>query len=259
MNYCQALELDPRSESARISMAYLLQSEGRFMYAWNTLTEGSARDHADLSPDLLAARGIVSLQMEQLQGAMSDLSRSIFLFPSPETLTNRGVVHCFLGDRPNAMRDYQRALTIDPKYPLAHFNIGNMLFSEHRFRDAIRSYSKALEGGSHGDVVLVNRALAREMVGEREGAMADLSGAISLNPHAAHAFFNRGNLYRCRGDLQAAQQDYQSALRLLPGDWLCGYYLGQVTGELGDRDRATAIFQQAAISELPLPSFSSSS
>jgi tetratricopeptide (TPR) repeat protein len=97
------------------------------------------------------------------------------------------------------------------------------------------------------------------MVGEREGAMADLSGAISLNPHAAHAFFNRGNLYRCRGDLQAAQQDYQSALRLLPGDWLCGYYLGQVTGELGDRDRATAIFQQAAISELPLPSFSSSS
>ena len=48
MNYCQALELDPRSESARISMAYLLQSEGRFMYAWNTLTEGSARDHGEL-------------------------------------------------------------------------------------------------------------------------------------------------------------------------------------------------------------------
>ena len=79
--------------------------------------------------------------MEQLQGAMSDLSRSIFLFPSPETLTNRGVVHCFLGDRPNAMQDYQRALTIDPKYALGHFNIGNILFSEHRFRDAIRSGS----------------------------------------------------------------------------------------------------------------------
>ena len=154
----------------------------------------------------------------------------------------------------------------------------NILYPFH----ITRSYSKALERGSHGDVVLVNRGLAREMVGEREGAMADLSGAISLNPHAAHAFFNRGNLYRCRGDLQAAQQDYQSgeisssdvssyrcpesmvfllptALRLLPGDWLCGYYLGQVTGELGDRDRATAIFHQAAISQLPLPSFSSSS
>ena len=73
-----------------------------------------------------------------------------------------------------------------------------------------RNYSKALEGGSHDDVVLVNRGLAREMVGEREGGMADLTAALSLNPHAAHAYFNRGNMHRCHGDLQGAQQDYQS-------------------------------------------------
>ena len=49
INYCQALELDPHSESARVSMAYLLQSEGRFMDAWNTLTEGSARDQGEMN------------------------------------------------------------------------------------------------------------------------------------------------------------------------------------------------------------------
>ena len=49
INYCQALELDPHSGSARISMAYLLQSEGRFMDAWNTLTEGSARDQGEMN------------------------------------------------------------------------------------------------------------------------------------------------------------------------------------------------------------------
>ena len=76
-------------------------------------------------------------------------------------------------------------------------------------QDHCRCYNRALEGGSHGDMVLVNRGLAKEMVGEREGVMADLTAAISLNPHAAHAFFNRGNLSRCCGDLQAAQQDYQ--------------------------------------------------
>ena len=49
INYCQALELDPHSGAARISMAYLLQSEGRFMDAWNTLTEGSARDQGEMN------------------------------------------------------------------------------------------------------------------------------------------------------------------------------------------------------------------
>ena len=77
--------------------------------------------------------------MGNLDNAMQDLSRAIQQSPSSETLTNRGVVHCFLGDIPNAMRDYQRALTFDPNYSLAHFNIGNIHFSQHRFRDAVRS------------------------------------------------------------------------------------------------------------------------
>ena len=87
---------------------------------------------------MLAARGIISLQMGHLDGAMLDLSCSIQDIPSAETLTNRGVVHCFLGDVPNAMRDYRRALTFDPSNSLAHFNIGNILLSQRQFQEAIR-------------------------------------------------------------------------------------------------------------------------
>ena len=76
--------------------------------------------------------------MGQLDGAMLDLSRSIRDAPCAETLTNRGVVHCFLGDVPSAMSDYKRALTFDPNYSLAHFNIGNLLLSQRHFHEAIR-------------------------------------------------------------------------------------------------------------------------
>ena len=98
----------------------------------------SGRGDIGLSAAVLAARGIISLQMGHLDGAMLDLSRSIRDAPCAETLTNRGVVHCFLGDVPSAMRDYQRALTFDPNYSLSHFNIGNVLLSQRHFREAIR-------------------------------------------------------------------------------------------------------------------------
>lgn len=104
------------------------------MEAWTTLTT----EKMELSAAVLAARGVISLQMGYLDGAMQDLSHSIGDMPCADTLTNRGVVHCFLGDVPSAMSDYQRALTFDPTYSLAHFNIGNVLLSQRHFKDAIR-------------------------------------------------------------------------------------------------------------------------
>lgn len=67
-------------------------------------------------------------------------------------------------------------------------------------------------GGSHDDAVLVNRGLAYMLLGERESALADITAALHVNPYAAHAFFNRGHLYRACGKLEAAQQDYMRGI-----------------------------------------------
>ena len=161
----------------------------------------------ELSPPILATRGVISLQMGHLSGAMLDLSQSIQDDPSAETFTNRGVVQQFMGCLPAAMLDYQQALKFNPAYFHAHYNIGNLLFSQRQFRAALKSFSQAL-GGSLDDAVLVNRGLTRIMLGEEEGAMADLTAAVEKNPEAAHAFFNRGNLWRSKGQLEYARDDY---------------------------------------------------
>ena len=44
------------------------------------------------------------------------------------------VIHQFIGDLINAMKDYQKAVSIQPDYSLAHFNIGNVLFQKEHFR-----------------------------------------------------------------------------------------------------------------------------
>ena len=62
----------------------------------------------------------------------------IFLYcqvvESAALLTNRGVIHQFIADLVNAMREYQKAVSIQPDYSLAHFNIGNVLFQQRHFK-----------------------------------------------------------------------------------------------------------------------------
>ena len=53
---------------------------------------------------------------------------------SAALLTNRGVIHQFIGDLVNAIRDYQKAVSVQPDYSLAHFNIGNVLFQQRHFK-----------------------------------------------------------------------------------------------------------------------------
>ena len=53
---------------------------------------------------------------------------------SAALLTNRGVIHQFIGDLVNAMKDYQRAVSVQPDFSLAHFNIGNVLFQQRHFK-----------------------------------------------------------------------------------------------------------------------------
>ena len=168
----------------------------------------------ELSPPILATRGVISLQMGHLSGAMLDLSQAIQDAPSAETFTNRGVVQQFMGYLPAAMLDYQQALKFNPSYCHAHYNIGNLLFSQRQFRAALKSFSQAL-GGNLDDAVMVNRGLTRMMLDKEDGAMADLTAAVEKNPEAAHAFFNRGNLWRSKGQLKYARDDYTRGIIIL--------------------------------------------
>ena len=124
--------------------------------------------------------------------------------------TNRGVVNQYMGDTYAASADYQAAIRLDPKYPLAHFNIGNLEFHQRLFGHAIRSYSKALSYSFHeDDSFLVNRAIAFAMTKQIVEALDDFEHAVKINPYSAYAYFNRGNLYKSIGKYGEAMEDYR--------------------------------------------------
>lgn len=54
--------------------------------------------------------------------------------PHSELLfTNRGLILQLMGDKASAMKDYQKAISLNPKYALAHFNAATLFFYNGQF------------------------------------------------------------------------------------------------------------------------------
>ena len=124
-----------------------------------------------------------------------------------------------MGDIVSAMNDYKFALRMDDTHVLAHFNIGNVLFHQRLFDQAITSYSKAIAHCTRpDDSILVNRAIAYSILRDTEKALEDFEKAIEANPYSAHAHFNRGNLYKSLEKYEKAEEDYKRGKQLLPSD-----------------------------------------
>lgn len=129
--------------------------------------------------------------------------------------TNRGVVNQFMGDIVSAMNDYQAAIRLDRTHVLAHFNVGNVLFHQRLFDQAVANYSTAI---SHcvgeDDSILVNRGIAYSMLRQSDQALKDFGRAIEANPYSAHAYFNRGNLYKSMEMYEKAEEDYKKGTKV---------------------------------------------
>ena len=61
-----------------------------------------------------------------------------------------------------------------------------------------------------------NRGVARKQAGDRQGALADFTEALGLNPRDTRPWVNRANLHFDAGELDAALRDYNKSLELDP-------------------------------------------
>ena len=62
------------------------------------------------------------------------------------------------------------------------------------------------------------RALAQQNKGDLDGALADYTEALRLNPQYAAAYLNRGIVRAAQKDYRGAVADYEARLRLRPDD-----------------------------------------
>jgi tetratricopeptide (TPR) repeat protein len=60
------------------------------------------------------------------------------------------------------------------------------------------------------------RGLVRQEKGDVEGAIADFSKAIEIDPQHADAYYNRGSLRQTKGDMDAAIADFNKTIEINP-------------------------------------------
>ena len=110
-----------------------------------------------------------------------------------------------------AVSSYRKALSIDPDYVAAHYNLGNALKDQGKLDEALASYQKA----------------------------------ISLRPDLAQAHNNAGLVLQALGRSREAVDSYRKAISLTPNDGVQHNNLAVALSELGQFDAAVASYQRA--------------
>ena len=97
-----------------------------------------------------------------------------------------------------------------------YFERGFTHYEENEFEGAIADYTHAIRLNPQFADSYNNRGAARYESGDLKGAIADYTEAIRLDPQYASAYNNRGAARYESGDLKGAIADYTEAIRLDP-------------------------------------------
>jgi tetratricopeptide (TPR) repeat protein len=98
----------------------------------------------------------------------------------------------------------------------AFFSSASAKIANGDLEGAIADYSRSIQLDPKRAVIYNNRANAKQVKGDVDGALADYTRAIELDPKYVVAYYNRGGIQEAKGFLDKAIADYTRAIELDP-------------------------------------------
>jgi len=201
----------------------------------------------ELAPNLANAHnllGLLYLERGDLKAAQSCFLRSAEIKESARTLTLLGVVQLQLGMTKMARQSLAKALTFDPSYEEAHYNIG-LTYREEFPANAVNSFRRAIDldseyGLAHRELGWILRRL-----GQYAEAQSHLRKAIELDESDGWAYIYLGNLLWTMGDSDAAEQPFIKATQVWPDDSVPHWCLAHFYEYQGRASEADFFYEKA--------------
>jgi serine/threonine protein kinase/tetratricopeptide (TPR) repeat protein len=110
--------------------------------------------------------------------------------------------------------DYlEQAVRMQPEGLWPNFYRGQCCYQQHRYREALLSFSVCIGASPQVPACWFNRALCCAALGDGEQAVRDYQTAFRLDPSLAVAALNCGILHFQAGRYAAAEKDLRTALR----------------------------------------------
>ena len=144
-----------------------------------------------------------------------------------------------------AIAAYDDAIRLNPNYAEAYNNRGVAKDALGQHDGAIADFDEAIRLKSDFAEAYNNRGAAKNALGRHNAAIANCDEAIRLSPDYAEAYNNRGNAKDALGRHEAAIADFDEAIRLRPDYAEVYNNRGNVKDALGRHEAAIADFDEA--------------
>ena len=160
--------------------------------------------------------GVIRAQQKKFGEADRLIAKALQYGKSAEALSNHGNVLLELGRHEEAVKQLHHALLIRPDSAAAQFNLGNALVKVQRLEEAAKAFAAAIALKPDFPDALQNYAEVLRDVGRHREAMTMLRRAVSLAPADPHLQIALGVARQELGDMQGARAAFEAALALDP-------------------------------------------
>ena len=152
----------------------------------------------------------------------------------------------------NRLSFWNDATVHSPHAPLAHRNLGAMLFLNGRMDEAKPEFEKSLELNPEEQMAHNNLGLIYMNKGEFEKAEKEYDEELKINPYYDNAYANRGILYYKMGRFDEAVDSWKKTLEINSGYSEALYNLFGYYYQRQDKENATFWARKAQENGMPL-------
>jgi serine/threonine protein kinase/WD40 repeat protein/tetratricopeptide (TPR) repeat protein len=144
---------------------------------------------------------------------------------------------------------YRKAIRLRPKFPEAHFDLGNALRDQGKLDEAVAEYRQAVKDRPElADAHFQLGILLANHKHDQDGAIAAFREAVRHKPDLAHAHHNLGLALMYKGQVGEAVTALREAVRLQPGEATFHNNLGIALTRQGKTGEAITAYRQALAS-----------
>jgi len=140
---------------------------------------------------------------------------------------------------------FSHALSLDPRNPLAHNNLGIALEAEGKTDEAVAHYRQALEASPHNRNARGNLAYALLFRGKKDEAERELRALLEVTPQDPAALDALGEIFLDRGRVAEALPVLESAVRADGSFGKARFDLSRALASSGRVDESIAQAEQA--------------
>lgn len=174
-------------------------------------------------------RAEARIGMGQADEAIEDLSRAAAFDPAnAEIYIVRGYAYLNNGNALAAIKDFVRATEIAPQSAEAYQGLGLANAVAEAHDEAFTHLNRAIELAPRSAIAFAYRAYVYKLVQQLDVAQKDLASALKLDAESAEVLWASGELDEARGRTDAAITSLRKARALKPGWSLAGTALARL-------------------------------